>query len=748
MALITSASRRNVPQLLPPLAIFCLSLMLVPQTYADEDNSVTLEEVTVTARKRAENLQDVPTSITALSAQDIESYGLKNVQDIAFAIPNFSWSHLTTLSNTLCIRGICSDSSAPGFDTGIAVILDDVYIGRAAGFATSLLDIDRIEVLRGPQGTLQGRNVTGGSINIVSTRPTSELTGLASVSYGNYNQVVAQALVSGPIFGDAVTGKIAIARRSHDGFGENVDLNRPLDTEDSWSVRGQVRLRPVDTLEVLLTSDYDHFNNHDFHNSFGPPDIDSPPPEFFTRKVGGNIWNSGDRDVHGVATNVYWTLPHGVTFASISSYRGYSVVDVQDASGMQNLGPSGAGTFVGAAREDQEQSQFSQELRLSSPEGGMITWLAGLYYYWEKLHDYQNFLFGLNTGAALNGSASISDANTYTNSRAGFGSVTFRPSDFWTVTAGARYTQNTRHTAVDEILGVDGTQLDSTGTPFQYVNMPTVQNPVPDTFLAPLDYGIRRNALDDKAWTGDFSVTERWTSDISTFLKYAHGFKGGGFNANFNSGFSAGSVKPEFVESYEAGLRSVLVDNRFRLNATVFYLKQRDQQVVVFDPSVFVYVTSNAPKTRSYGAELDLQAAVTRDLTATLAVGTTHARFTAGEWDGNSVPLTSPVDITVTANYVKPVSHGLEFFAFSDANWHAAYYLSPDNVGLARQKAYWWVDARAGLQSAGGRWSTALYVRNALDTNVLASASNVTGLYSVGFLEEPRTYGIEFRVKL
>jgi iron complex outermembrane receptor protein len=714
---------------------------------AEGETTGKLEEVTVTARKRAENLQDVPTSISALTTEDIQNMGLQNVQDIAFVIPNFSWSHLTTLSNTICIRGICSDSNSPGFDTSIAVTLDDVYIGRAAGFATSLLDIDRIEVLRGPQGTLQGRNATGGAINIVSARPSNDPQGLASLYYGNYNQVIAQALVSGPIVSDTVSGKIAVERRSHDGFGENTDLHKPLDTEDSWALRAQLRVTPTKALEVLFTSDYEHFNTHDFHNSYGPPDVTSAPPQFFSRLVGGNIQNYGDREVYGFATNVYWTLPDNLTLASISSYRGYDVIDVQDATGFRDFGPSGAGTFLGMARQDQQQRQFSQELRLSSPAGDRLSWLGGLYYYWEKLHDYENFLFGLNTGTVVNGNASISDSNTFTNSSAAFGSVTFNATDFWTLTAGTRYTHNARHTAVDEVLGVDGTMVGPGGMPFQYVNMPTDQNPVPETFLAPVEYGISRNALADKVWTADFSVTEHWTRDISTYLKYASGFKGGGFNANFDFGFAAGTVKPEHVDSYEVGLRSDLLNRRLRVNATAYYLKQRDQQVIVFDNTLFVYVTSNAPRTKSYGSELEVQAVVTDELTASLAVGTEHARFEAGQWSGNSVPGTAPVDVAVTGNYVKSMTHSLEFFAYTDVNWHDGYYTTPDNESISRQKPYWWVDARVGIRSSNGRWSVAFYDRNALNTNVLAYATNVPGLYTLAFLEEPRTYGVEGRIK-
>lgn len=713
------------------------------------DEPTQLSDIVITARKRAENVQDIPISVSDFSATDIENYRFINVEDIGFAIPNFTWGRLTTISEIVCIRGICSDSSAPGFDTGIAVILDNVYIGRAAGFATNLLDIDHIDVLRGPQGTLQGRNTTGGTINISTVRPSNEFTGMADLSYGNYNQVIAQGVLSGPIVKDLLSGKIAVSRRSHDGFEENAQIDKPLDTEDSYAIRGQLRFTPTKDLEALLTGDFDHFNNHDFHNAVGPPVTDGPPPQFFTRIVEGNIQNYGSREVFGGAFNVYWTLPNDLSLVSVSSYRGFRVVDVQnaseDASGFQAFGPAGAGFPLGTARENQNESQFSEELRISSPTRKGFTWLAGVYYYWEKLHDYQNFLAGYNDGTVIEGSAAIDDATLFTNSVAGFGSATWDLDSFWSVTAGARDTRNSRHVSMVEELGIDGTGT-MDGMPYTYVNMPTLQNPVPETFQAPIVYPTDHNSLTDEAWTGDFTVTQHWLEDVSTYARYAHGFKGGGFNANFNNGFGAGVVKPEFIDSLEAGVRSELLDHRLRVNATLFYLKQRDQQILVYDTTLNLYVTSNAPKTTSYGGELDISSKISRDITATLGFGITDAHFHSGPYDGDIVPYTSFASVTGTLQYTRPLTASTEFFAFTDVSWKDGYYTSPDDQPVSHQKSYVWADGRLGIQTPGGRWSVGFYDRNVFNTNVLAFGL-YAGSFSVGFIQEPRTYGVDARVK-
>ncbi|MCA8896432.1 MAG: TonB-dependent receptor, partial [Amphiplicatus sp.] len=364
-------------------------------------------------------------------------------------------SRLTTLSTQISIRGINSADSAPGFETGVAVILDDVYVGRAAGFSTSLLDIERIEVLRGPQGTLQGRNVIGGSINIVTAQPSDEFFAKGKISYGNYDQFVATGVVGGPIVEGKLAGKVAVGRYYHDGFGENVSLNKPLDTEDAWSYRAQLAFTPTDDLKILLTGDYDTYDMHDFHNDFGPSGISAPTPDLLDRKVEGDVWNTGEREVWGGALNVYYDINDAISLTSITSYRGYDVGIVQEADPWLNFGPAGAGTFVATAANDQSQKQFTQEVRLAG-DAKDFSWLFGLYYYAETLENYQNFLFTLNTGSFLAGGSTIDDSKTTTDSYAAFGSANLRLTDLLSVSGGLRYTINDRRVRVGESYGVDG----------------------------------------------------------------------------------------------------------------------------------------------------------------------------------------------------------------------------------------------------------------------------------------------------
>lgn len=736
-AVTVSARKRGLKIGLAASTAIFLPLAAAAQTAGDG----RIPEIVVSARKQSENLQDVPISITAFDAEQIDLHNFRTLQDIAYSVPNLNISRLTTLSTQISIRGINSADSSPGFETGVAVILDDVYVGRAAGFSTSLLDIERIEVLRGPQGTIQGRNVIGGSINVVTARPSDEFFAKGKVSYGNYDQFVATGVVGGPIVEGKLAGKFGVGRYYHDGFGENVSLGKPLDTEDAWSYRAQLSFTPTDDLEILLTGDYDTFDMHDFHNDFGPAGIAAPTPDLLDREVEGDVWNTGEREVWGAAVNIYYDLSETLSLASITSYRGYDVAIVQEGDPWQNFGLAGAGTFVATAANDQSQHQISQEIRLSS-DGEALSWLAGLYYYAETLENYQNFLFGPSTGTEILGGSTIDDSEVTTDSYAAFASATYRFNDLLSATGGLRYTINERDAVVTETYGVDGVDP-ILGT---YVDMLTLDDPAPKIFDAPILLGTTTNSISDKVLTGDFTLTADWTPDVSTYVKYARGFKGGGFNTSFNEGFSGGAVKPEYLDAGEIGLRSVLFDRALRFNATAFYMKHKDQQVLQFDPTTFRYVTANEPGTRTMGVEIDGALALTDNLTWSFGGAYTDAEVTAGPNEGAKMAYTSPWSFTNSVAFDAPITEDVSFFLFHEASWRDGYTLAPGATGVAVQPSYWWLSGRIGVKSADGRWTLGAYGRNLLDKTVVSSASDIPGLFSVAFVQQPRTYGVELSV--
>ncbi|MEI9850545.1 MAG: TonB-dependent receptor [Sphingomonas sp.] len=288
---------------------------------------------------------------------------------------------------------------------------------------------------------------------------------------------------------------------------------------------------------MLITGDYAHYDNHDFHSDFGPPDPVRVPPEMLDRVMEADLQNFGWREVYGASLNLYYDFAGGMRLASISAVRGYDVVAVQEGDGTRNFGLAGAGTFLSTARNDQSQTQFSQELRLHSPTGGALQWLAGLYYYRETLKNYQNFLAGFNLGTVIAGSSTIDDSKTDTESYAAFGSATWRFDDRFSVTAslqrsttaGWRCARCSASTA-----RIRRSARSSTRSPSPIRRRPSISRP---STSAPT-----RNAIRDKELSGDLTFTQQWTPDVSTFLKYAPWLQGAAASTPASTGASrAGS---------------------------------------------------------------------------------------------------------------------------------------------------------------------------------------------------------------
>ena len=730
-------------------ALLCLSG--VPQlAMAQSGKSLTIEEITVTARKIEESLQDVPISITAFSATDIENHGFQSLEDIDSTVPNFKLNKGQgyAVDTSISIRGVTSRETSAGFEPTIAVVLDDVYVGRALGFNSTLLDLERIEVLRGPQGTLQGRNVVGGSINMTTSKPSDEFRAKAKVSYGRFNTYQVSGLVTGPLQEGVLAGKVAFSHGDGDGFGENVDLNDDLGGVESTTVRAQLRFTPSENLEILVTGDYtaDEINDTglDTDTDFT---ISSPSPAVLDRDFGGDFLNESDRDIYGGAVNIYYDFDNGMRLASVTSYRGFDFESVLDQDNSATI--ANGGGFAIHSRAFREQEQVSQEIRLHSAQDQDIRWLAGLYYFHEDLDTIGHGGFGPYVpGVGTLGTDNRSDANVTTDSFAVFGSVSVDFLEDWNFTVGLRYDDNDRDLEVSESSRFDGllppppAPPGAPPTPFVAI---TAANPVPTSFAVETPFPGNTSSVSDSEFTGDLTLTYKWNDDVSTYAKYARGFKGGGFNAQFSFGQAGGTVLPEFVNSYELGLRSVWFDRRLRFNASVFYLKYNNQQVVDFvvGPAGITFNTFNAPETKSYGAEIEVAAVLAEGLNLNMSLGVLDSEFKRGADAGNT-PLDSP-DLTFSSvlQYVRPIGNNLELFLMGEASYSDEYFTDQANLDINRQDDYWMLNVRGGIQSADGKWAVRVYGRNLLDEDIQTTSLQVPGVFTLFSLADPITYGVE-----
>lgn len=735
-----------------PAAIYTLFCMAVTSgtVLAQSGSLLTIEEITVTARKTEENLQDVPISITAFSARDIENHGFQSLEDIDTTVPNFKLNKGQgyAADTSISIRGVTSREASAGFEPTIAVVLDDVYIGRTLGFNSTLLDLERIEVLRGPQGTLQGRNVVGGSINMTTSKPSDEFRARGKVSYGRFNSYKVSGLVTGPLQEGVLAGKVAFSHSDGDGFGENVDLDEDLGGIESTAVRAQLRFTPSENLEILLTGDYTTDDINDTGLDTDPDfTIASPSSLVLDRDYGGDFLNDSERDIYGGAVNIYYDLDNGMRLASVTSYRGFDFESILDQDNSANI--TNGGGFAVHSRAFREQEQISQEIRLHSAQDQSVRWLLGLYYFHEDLDTTGSGTFGpFIPGVGTIGTDNLSDANVETDSFAVFGSVSIDFFEQWNFTVGLRYDNNDRDLEVAESSRFDGLLPPPPfppGLPPSPFIAVTAANPVPTSFAIETPFPTNTSSVSDEEFTGDLTLTYKWNDDISTYAKYARGFKGGGFNAQFSFGQAGGTVLPEFVNNYEIGLRSFWFDQRLRLNATVFYLKYNNQQVVDFiaGPAGITFITSNAPETKSYGAEIEAAAVLAEGLTMNMSLGILDSEFTRGADDGNT-PLDSP-DVTFSSvlQYIRPIGNNLELFLMGEASYSDDYFTDKANIDINRQDDYWMLNIRGGIQSADGKWAVRLYGKNLLDEDIQTTSLQVPGVFTLLSLADPITYGVE-----
>ncbi|NBC21879.1 MAG: TonB-dependent receptor plug domain-containing protein, partial [Gammaproteobacteria bacterium] len=352
--------------LLATCAGACLLLTFQP---AAAQEAGMLEEIIVTAQKREQSLQEVPISVTAIGEQAIQEGKITGVQEVALETPNFTMTQFNIGEPQYYIRGIGNSLDSAGSDPAVATFIDEVYVGRSAGTAMDLYDLDRVEVLRGPQGTLFGKNVVGGALNIITKRPTPEFEAKFGATVGNYSQTVLRGFVNGAI-ADNVSGKLSFSRRQRDGYVDNVVDGEEYHDEDNFSARGQLLFNVADATEVLVGFDWAtddqagncrNVNNLDKNDPLGlavfyPPVIDATTGGD-VRKCASEADAFQERDMLGTLLRVDHDFANS-TLTSITAYRETDYAWLEDLAGM----PLGATPFNLTDTVDEEADQISQEL--------------------------------------------------------------------------------------------------------------------------------------------------------------------------------------------------------------------------------------------------------------------------------------------------------------------------------------------------------------------------------------------------
>ena len=723
-----------------------LAIALLPSIAAAQSNDAegfVLEEIIVTATKRAKNIQDVPIAISAITAQDIESAGLTRIEDMTTLVPNFTYAQTTSKQITaLVIRGL-SSSGGIGNDPNIGVYIDGVYIGRDSGFNTGLMDIERVEVLKGPQGTLFGRNSTSGALNITTRKPSEDGFAEVELSVGdlNYERI---GLSAGGALSDKVMGKLSVARSKRDGYLDNTFGGTANDL-DNLFMRGQLLLAPNDQLAITLSADYntDEGNGNNYVSA-APGD-----PVNFDRVV--NIPDLGyeDRDIKGLAAIVEYTLDNGYEITSISATR--SIDESARVDG--DYSPLELNEFG----RDRDQSSFSQELRLASPAGERLEWVAGLYYFDQEFNATTDTFSGRDTifafgglafdpafydligsgldpvdfGLPVNSAQILTNAGIDTTSTALFLSGTFNLSDQWSITAGVRYTEDEKSFAF----------VQDSDAISQFAGFPSI-----NCALASAECETSR---DDSETSPQVSIEFRPNDNILTYLKYSEGFNAGGFNADLYTGLSILSFGPETVESFELGFKSTLANNRVRLNAAVYDTDYLNKQESFFLASAGGFIQTNAGAANSKGFEIEFTALPMDGLEIFGSVGSADAKYTDyGDNTGNKLQNAPDLQWNIGAQYEWSVSSALEGFVRTDVFYQDDRFLGANNDPDRVFEETTLVNLRLGIGSAEGNWKVTAWARNLFEDDAIVQIFGGSSLFVPSYNyapNTPRTVGVDFR---
>ncbi len=670
-------------------ASMALAEEIVKTSDEARSSGFALEEIVVTSRKRAENLQDVPDAINTFSAGMIEGAGISSVGDFTSMVSNMSFINSQNKGTvSINIRGI---GQVRNGDAPVAMIIDGVQISSPNQITQELYDIERIEVLKGPQGALYGRNAIGGAINIVTKEPTNEFENFLRLSATNGFGYKVQGGSSGAIVKDKLLFRVAGSYEDDNGVIQNVTLNRDVDFFKDRNIRGRLLFYPAERLTLDLRASYSKF---DGGQSWYIPLADDDANNT-SAPVEANILGSGNRKLQDYTLKIDYDFDFA-TLTSISAYSKTYEFFFEDLDWLA--------APILAAEQALDVEALSQEVRLISPSEQRLRWMVGGYYLDTK-RDIDTNVF-LDFGDSLLSVANPRD-HSHNKAAAGFGQASYDIVPELELTLALRYDSDKR----------EQTSL-NTG------------------LVSAKTFG---------AWQPKVSLAYHWTDDAMTYVTVGRGFRSGGFNqatASFGQLYQA-----ETNWNYEIGLKTKWLENRLEINGAIFWTDFDNQHVFVLDAATAAQGIINVNKTRIKGGELEFRARPFRDLELSGGIGLMNADIrdfnNTGLYNGNQSPLVNEWSYNFAVEYTRSIADDYAFFA--RVNYNAAGDLAWHIDNMDRQKAYHLVDARVGLKG-GDAWTVTLFATNLLKEKYTAEffANEFTGLVAdIRWPNNQRRYGIE-----
>jgi iron complex outermembrane receptor protein len=710
-----------------------------------------LEEIVVTAERRETNLQDTPISVTALNAGALEAQGVKTINDLAASVPNLTSTTGPQGSGdaNFFVRGVGQFDFIVTNDPGVGVYVDGVYLGRTVGAMLDSGDIARVEVLRGPQGTLFGRNTLGGAISVTSKAPDPDgMAGSLRATYGSRDRIDVDGGINAPIGGDSAVRLYAFTR-NQDGFATRAQDGVKFGKTKRSGIKGSALIAASETITINLAADYS------LDKSNPAPSVlrAIAPFPFFPAAAAADIQNPANfyrifasnqpearNEIWGVSATIAAELGDA-TLKSITAYR--------ELDGFSTSDPDGTRFRLYDQDTDTDQTQFSQELQLSGDAAdGALSYLVGGYFFRERAVQELRLCFApiTNTPTAPNNPCNTwtQGNNQVTKSTAIFGQARYNVTDALSVTLGGRYTWDKKDIVSNQFFDFRAGGV-GPGAVFGFGFPPALLG---QRIVVPIVSNLPDDAKFNK-FTPKIGVEYKASDDVLLFASYAKGFRSGGFNGRLIAPQrTVPSYDPDTNDAYEIGFKSDLADRRLRLNGTAFYSKYKGIQQTISDPAVQFRV-ANAGDATLKGFELELNAVPADGLRFDVGLGYTDSEFKnvpalVGPINGNQLPFSPKWTVALGAEYAADLGTGGKLTPRVDWRYQAKTFFTAFNLPFEQQSGYGLLSARITWTDADDRFSISAYGDNLTDKEYYTFGQNALAAQGVAYtyIGRPREYGV------
>ena len=750
------------------------------------DSPAILEEVVVTAQKREENLNKVPVSVTALTSAQLGSLKLDSPSALAAQIPNLQVNGIVGQGSPLfSLRGISMFDYSLNQSSPVASYLDEVYKGNFVLFGVEMYDLERVEVLRGPQGTLYGKNTTGGAINFITHKPGFDTEGYLKVGAGNFNRKEVEGALQGTLVPDRLAARVAFTYTKADGFIQNVfPGGPPMEGVDQYGVRLSLLFKATDALDLTLRLAKSKQNPYNyaiiagrvndagigFAGYYRTSDGTATGVPLNDNQVGQNYTPRRRQDNDSASLTANWKMSDRYSLTSITSWDQGKLFNPE--------GTDGAAIDIWKISYLGKTRQVTQDLRLSTNGDGALNYIVGAYYQHEIIYNAtENQIFNFldyNGDGALNYQDCVNSSNDgyaagffinlscrysnsfdqIRNSWAVYSDGSYQLSDRFKLRAGLRYNHDNgvQKNALSQLRGADGVPIANiipgVVVPGVTDNIPVIILPGEPGYDAAVN-ATANQALRNTAFTGRLGIDFTPTPDSLIYANYSRGYRSAAFNAQFlftQSDFT--TVKPETLDSIELGFKSTWLGSRLQLNGAVFHYQYKNQQIINVFPTGQQPLI-NLGKSKIDGGELELVMRPVRDFTFRAGLGFLKSKvqegvLASGDISGNRLPNAPTASGTLSGDWDAWRGLNAVLTLHADASFTGKQYLALPNEEAISQGAYHLLNSRITVHSPDQKWEVGLWGNNLANKFFLTNAVDVQGFgFDYRHRGLPRMYGLD-----